>query len=180
MIPNTIDTNSTQKQLSIANSISKDHTMIPQQMMTGEISNKILPEEIQYKSTCMSQKDYELTNNIVTKIANDICNTTLTKGINPMKILKEDGWENITKKTNTNSTPTTNIMMQPDVYNPKDWIKVLNAINTHLYEFKRYLETQTILPNSILYITAWAEIYCGTVNEHLDNPECTYSNVHQY
>jgi hypothetical protein len=51
IIPNTIVTDSTQKQSIITNDIGKDNLTIPQETMASEISNKLPPEEILYDIT---------------------------------------------------------------------------------------------------------------------------------
>jgi hypothetical protein len=71
-------------------------------------------------------------------------------------------------------------MMQPDIITPKEWIKALHAINTQLRDFKQYLESQDISTHNIEYISSWTEMYCNTVNAHLENPKCTYTDVSEF
>jgi hypothetical protein len=63
------------------------------------ISNKVLPNEIQYQSEQEKMKDCVHTNNLNSDDKDDICNVTLTNGIEPSNLTRVNGWQDITERT---------------------------------------------------------------------------------
>jgi hypothetical protein len=98
--PNTVDTDSINDSPKTQDSpIVSDVQEISQTQIMQKITSTLPSDEVRYKISNKPTKNCTHTNNIASDVADDIRNTTLTKGIDPISLEKDKGWKDITDKT---------------------------------------------------------------------------------
>jgi hypothetical protein len=72
---------------------------ISQAQIMQKLTSKLPPDEVRYKISNKPTKNCTHTKNVESNAKDDICNITLTKGVDPISIAKDKGWKDITDKT---------------------------------------------------------------------------------